>query len=120
MTTMDATELPNIAKAVNRWLSYQILCGREALLSEAYLVHKHSGQFGPKWITLSFAKLGPVAQNRFDYALFTRDAEAIEVAIECKWISTTPFIAVARMNVFLIITSYFRITFWTPKLISNS
>ena len=77
----------------------RILCGREALLSEAYLghpvaeylVHKHSGQFAAEVDHPVLCEAGPGRTKQIDYALLTRDAEAIEVAIECKWISITPY-----------------------------
>jgi hypothetical protein len=96
---MDVSELPNIAKAVNRWLSYQILCGREALLSESYLghpvaeylIHKHSGQFEAEADHPVLKQPGAGRPKQIDYVLRTRDKNAIEVAIECKWISDTPY-----------------------------
>jgi predicted HicB family RNase H-like nuclease len=97
--TMDVSELPNIAKAVNRWLSYQILCGREALLSESYLghlvaeylIHKHSGQFEAEVDHPVLNQPRPGRPKQIDYVLRTRDNHVMEMAIECKWISGTPY-----------------------------
>ena len=96
---MEATELTNIVKAVNRWLSYQVLCGREALFSEAYLgqplaeylIHRHSGKFEAEVDHPVLNEPKPGRPRQIDYVLRTRDAKVIEVAIECKWISTTPY-----------------------------
>ena len=96
---MDAAELPTIAKAVNRWLSYQILCGRETLLSESYLgqpvaeylIHRHSGELKTEVDHPVLQTPGHGRPRQIDYALLTRDKTYIEVAIECKWIAETPY-----------------------------
>lgn len=96
---MDATEFPNLAKAVNRWLSYQLLCGRGALLSEAYLghpmaeflIHRHSGQFETEEDHPVLNSPGPGRPRQIDYVLLTRDAGDLEIAIECKWVSERPY-----------------------------
>ncbi len=92
---MNPAEIPSLAKAVNRWLSYQLLCGREPLLSEAYLghpiaeylIHKHSGEFATEVDHPVLKKPGPGRPRQIDYALLTKNKGVIESAIECKWIS---------------------------------
>jgi hypothetical protein len=92
---MNLTEIPKLAQAVNRWLSYQMLCKREALLSEAYLGHplveflanRHSGQLNAESNHPTLKSPGPGRPRQIDYVLFTKTKGAIEVAIECKWIS---------------------------------
>jgi hypothetical protein len=96
---LDATEIPELAKAINRWLSYQLLCGREALLSEAYLgqplaeffIHRHGGEFRTEVDHPVLNKPGPGRPRQIDYVLHTPHSEIVEVAIECKWISHRPY-----------------------------
>ena len=96
---MDERELANIAMAVNRWLSYQILCGREALLSEAYLgyplaeylINRHTGKFETEENHPVLNNPRPGRPKQIDYVLLTKTKKAIEVAIECKWITTSSY-----------------------------
>lgn len=96
---MNAAEVPKLAIAINRWLSYQLLCGREALLSEAYLgqpiaeylVHKHSGEFATEIDHPVLNAPNPGRPRQIDYVLHTRDAGLIESAIECKWVANRPY-----------------------------
>ncbi len=96
---MNAEEVPSLAIAVNRWLSYQLLCGREALLSEAYLgqpiaeylIHKHSGEFATEVDHPVLNAPGPGRPRQIDYVLHTKSKGAIESAIECKWVSERPY-----------------------------
>ncbi len=104
---MDQAEVKDLATAVNRWLSYQRLCGRSALLSEAYLsqpiaeylIQKHSGEFATEidHPTLN-NEAGPGRPRQMDYVLYTRDSSTIETAIECKWISAGPYDKQRIMN----------------------
>jgi hypothetical protein len=94
---MDRSEIPKIAKAVNRWLSYQIFCGRETLLSEAYLghpvaeylIHRHSGELETEVNHPILKRAGGGRPRQIDYVLKTRNKADIEAAIECKWIAGT-------------------------------
>jgi hypothetical protein len=96
---VNAAEVPSLAIAVNRWLSYQLLCGREALLSEAYLghpiaeylIHKHSGEFATEIDHPVLNAPGPGRPRQIDYVLHTKNAGVIESAIECKWVSERPY-----------------------------
>ncbi len=96
---MDTAQIPNLPKAVNRWLAFQLHCGRQSLLSEAYLgqpvaeflIHHHSGSFETEFDHPVLQNPGPGRPRQIDYALLTRDAKALELAIECKWISEKPY-----------------------------
>jgi hypothetical protein len=96
---MNAAAVPNLAIAVNRWLSYQLLCGRGALLSEGYLghpiaeylIHKHSGHFATEIDHPDLKSPRPGRPRQIDYALRTRNSGDIESAIECKWVSERPY-----------------------------
>lgn len=96
---MNPKEISNLSKAVNRWLSFQLHCGRESLLSEAYLcqpvaeflIHHHSGSFETEFDHPVLQTPGPGRPRQIDYALLTRDSRALELAIECKWISEKPY-----------------------------
>lgn len=96
---MDRSEIASVAQAVNRWLSYQVICGRSPLLSEAYLghpvaeyfIHKHSGVFEAEVDHPAFANAPRGRPRQIDYVLRTRHSGAIDVAIECKWIAERPY-----------------------------
>lgn len=96
---MNAAEIPDLAIAINRWLSYQRLCGREALLSEAYLghplaeylIHRHPGEFRTEIDHPVLNSPGPGRPKQIDYALLDPETKIIESAIECKWISKKPY-----------------------------
>ncbi len=69
LSHMNDAELQKLAMAVNRWLSFQILCGREMLLSEGYLcqpiaeflLRHHKGPLETEYIhpQLNKVKRGP-------------------------------------------------------------
>lgn len=96
---MNIEEIPTLAKAINRWLSYQLICGRGALLSEAYLgqplaeflIHRHSGEFETEVDHPILNSPGAGRPRQIDYALLRPQVGTIEVAIECKWISERPY-----------------------------
>lgn len=91
---------PSLAKqmaiAVQLWLDFQILCGREMLLSEAYLAQpigeflkdRHSGSIQTEWNHPRIKSPGPGRPKQIDYALFSRDKKRPLAAIEAKWINS--------------------------------
>ena len=96
---MEKGEIAKVATAVNRWLSYQILCGREPLLCEGYLghpiaeylIHKHSGRLETEFThpVLKSPKSGRPYQ--IDYVLLSKNKKEIEIVIECKWITNKAY-----------------------------
>lgn len=103
---MNPAEIPNLAKAINRWLSYQLLCGRGALLSEAYLgqptaeflIHHHSGVFETEIDHPVLINPGPGRPRQIDYVLLTPNTGVLDTAIECKWIADGPYDKQRIMN----------------------
>jgi hypothetical protein len=96
---MNPAQVPNLAKAINRWLSYQLLCGRGALLSEAYLgqptaeflIHHHPGPFDTEMNHPVLNNPGPGRPRQIDYVLLTPQTSILDTAIECKWIAEGPY-----------------------------
>lgn len=96
---MTKDEVSKISIAVNRWLSYQLLCGRDSLLSEAYLgqpiaeycIHKHGGSFQTEINHPTLKNVGPGRPRQIDYVLLTPHSRKIQTALECKWIAETQY-----------------------------
>ena len=94
---MTKDEVSKISVAVNRWLAYQLLCGRDSLLSEAYLgqpiaeycIHKHGGAFQTEINHPTLKNVGPGRPRQIDYVLLTPHSRKIQTALECKWITET-------------------------------
>jgi hypothetical protein len=88
---MNAALIPELAKAINRWLAYQLTCGRGALLSEAYLaqptaeflLHHHKGEFITEFNHPVLTSPKPGRPRQIDYVLKTVGKKKLE-AIECK------------------------------------
>ncbi len=94
---MDKSALKPIVTVVNRWLTFQELCHRTPLFSEAYLgqpigefllSNYRTGRFEPELNhpTLNSPRRG--RPNQLDYALFSPGQNALVTAIECKWITS--------------------------------
>ena len=92
---MKASAAKQMATAVQLWLDFQVLCGREMLLSEAYLSQPigeflrnyHSGSIQTEWNHPNIQKQGRGRPKQIDYGLFSRDKKRPLVAIEAKWIN---------------------------------
>jgi hypothetical protein len=92
---MTDADFRAMAKAVNRWLSFQIGCGREMLLSEAYLcqplaeflLHHHNGTLDTEYAHPQFSQGGRGRPRQVDFVLLSPETRALDVAIESKWIA---------------------------------
>jgi hypothetical protein len=86
-----------LGEALQHWLSFQILCGREALLSESYL-NQPTGEYllhaaGSSHLMTEYCqpilnkpgkKGGP---RQIDFCLLSRDSQQLTTAIELKLIA---------------------------------
>jgi len=92
---METESLKSIVRAVNRWLTYQHLCRRSPLFSEAYLgqpigeflLSNYAGRFQPEFNHPTLNAGRPGRPNQLDYALFSPQQDQLVTAIECKWIT---------------------------------
>jgi hypothetical protein len=92
---MTDADLRRMAKAVNRWLSFQVLCGRQTLFSESYLcqplaeflLHHHNGQLETEFVhpQLNHGRRGRPRQ--VDFVLLSPQTNAVDTVIESKWIA---------------------------------
>lgn len=86
-----------LAKALQCWLDFQIHCGREQLLSEAfmtqpigeYLMAHYSGYLKPEDSHPQFKRASKGRPKQLDYVLLSRDARLLDFAVECKWTGNT-------------------------------
>jgi len=89
-----------LGEALHHWLSFQILCGREALLSESYL-NQPTGEYLLKAAGKSHLKtehshpvlnkLGKKGRPRqIDFCLLSEVKKHLTTAIELKWITQSP------------------------------
>ncbi len=92
-------KLPNkIALALNSWLTFEQMCGREPLFSEAYLAYPMGqflgSEFGSRLVAefphpiLAPLKTGRGDKPRIDFAVVRSDGR-VEIAIETKWLSSS-------------------------------
>ena len=96
---MTEAQVKNLAKAVGRWLAFQVLCGRDVLLSESYLsqplaeflLHHHSGTLATERRHPGLQRGGRGRPRQVDFVLLSRDAEAAEAVIEAKWVTDRPY-----------------------------
>lgn len=88
----------SLAKALRCYLDFQIHCGREALLSEAYLTQpigefllgQYSGHFKREVDHPQFKNAKKGRSRQIDFVLESRDAHFLDFAIECKWAGSHP------------------------------
>lgn len=94
---MKPDKIYRLGEALHHWLSFQILCGREALLSESYL-NQPTGEYllhAAGSSHLRTEHIHPILnrQNRkgrprqIDFCLLSRDSEQLTTAIELKWVT---------------------------------
>lgn len=97
---MKPDKFANLGKAVHHWLSFQMLCGREQLMSESYL-NQPTGEYLLNVSASSHLKTeydhpflneeGRQGRPRqIDFCLLSRDKKRLTTAIELKWINSTP------------------------------
>ena len=99
LTKMTDAEFKRMAKAVNRWLSFQILCGREMLLSESYLcqplaeylLQHHNGALDTEFGHPQLTQGGRGRPRQVDFVLLTPEAGDVCAAIESKWVADRPY-----------------------------
>ena len=97
---MKPEKIRGLGEALHHWLSFQILCGREALLGESYL-NQPTGEYLLNAAGSSHLKTEhshPILNRQgkrgrprqIDFCLLSRDAEQLTTAIELKWITQSP------------------------------
>ena len=98
---MKPEKIHGLVEALHHWLSFQILCGREELLSESYL-NQPTGEYllhasGSSHLRTEHdhPKLNNQAKKgrrrQIDFCLLGRDSLELTTAIELKWVAhTTP------------------------------
>ena len=98
-TGMTDAEFRNMAKGVNRWLSFQMLCGREMLLSEGYLcqplaeflLQHHNGALATEFAHPQLNQGGRGRPRQVDFVLLSPETNAVDCAIESKWIANRQY-----------------------------
>jgi hypothetical protein len=96
---MNRNAIRPLVQAVNLWLSFQDLCGRSRLFSEAYLsqpigeflLSNYRGKFEPETNHPTLRHTGRGRPNQIDYALFSPEQETMVTAVECKWITSRAY-----------------------------
>ena len=94
---MKPEKIHGLVEAVHHWLSFQILCGREALLSESYL-NQPTGEYLLHAAGSSHLKTEhdhPILNTQgkrgrprqIDFCLLSRDSQLLTTAIELKWVT---------------------------------
>ena len=94
---MKPEKIHGLVEAVHHWLSFQILCGREALLSESYL-NQPTGEHLLHAAGSSHLKTEhdhPILNTQgkrgrprqIDFCLLSRDSQLLTTAIELKWVT---------------------------------
>ncbi len=94
---MKPEKIRGLGEALHHWLSFQILCGREALLGESYL-NQPTGEYLLNAAGSSHLKTEhshPILNRQgkrgrprqIDFCLLSRDSEQLTTAIELKWIT---------------------------------
>lgn len=97
---MKPEKIRGLGEALHHWLSFQILCGREALLSESYL-NQPTGEYllnaaGSSDLRTEHShpilnRAGKRGRPRqIDFCLLSRDKKHLTTAIELKWITQSP------------------------------
>lgn len=95
---MDQANAEKLAEALLAWLTFQILCGRQALLSEAYLAQPIAEFLTPifpdrihlEWTSPQYRVKARGRPRQLDYVLLSRDASHPVSAIEAKWADGSP------------------------------
>ena len=96
---MKPDKIDGLVEALHHWLSFQILCGRDELLSESYL-NQPTGEYllhaaGSSRLKTEHdhPKLNKQAKKgrrrQIDFCLLGRDSLALTTAIELKWVAHT-------------------------------
>jgi hypothetical protein len=93
---MDDERLQELATTIITWLSYQVLCGRQTLLSESYLGQPIAEFLTPlfpdriiaEWTSPQLKISARGRPRQLDYALLSRDASHPVTTIEAKWVAT--------------------------------
>lgn len=91
---LTVKEARKLADAVQSWLDFQILCDRDALLSEAYLaqpvgeflISHHTGETDAEVNHPSLPRSKRGRSRQVDYVLRSKDNGTLVSAIEAKWV----------------------------------
>ena len=95
---MNDEDIKKLSKALLAWLSFQMLCGRKAILSESYLAQPITEFLTPlfpnridaEWTSPQYKLKARGRPRQLDYVLLSRDDKHPTTAIEAKWISDSP------------------------------
>lgn len=90
---MNSSASVRLPEAVHRWLAFQSHCNRSDVFSESYLrqpvaefvLANHSGKIKPEKNHPQFVNHLKGRPKQVDFALITKNSEATEAVIECKW-----------------------------------
>lgn len=88
------SHMPELARAVVTWMDYQVICGREMLMSESYVAHPvgeylryhHNGEVLAEYEHPWIKSPGRGRPRQLDYVVLTKNKGKIDVVIEAKWI----------------------------------
>ena len=94
---MKPEKINKLCEALHHWLRYQILCGREALLSESYLNQPtgeyllHAGKNSHLRTEYTHPVLNTLGKKgrprQIDFCLLSKEKKLLTAAIELKWIA---------------------------------
>lgn len=95
-----------LVRAVRYWLSFQYVCGRDALFSEGYLdqpigeylMGHYGARVSPEHNHPALHANTPGRPRQIDFVALSKDRKRIEFAIEAKWITDTPYPRQAIMD----------------------
>jgi hypothetical protein len=95
MKDKEIKDIKKLSQAILAWLSFQMLCGRQAILSESYLAQPITEFFTPlfpnridaEWTSPQYKLNARGRPRQLDYVLLSRDSNHPKIAIEAKWTS---------------------------------
>lgn len=98
---MKPDKFADLGRAIHHWLSFQLLCGREQLLSESYLSQPtgeyllHAAASSHLQTEYDHPCLNEEGRRgrprQIDFCLLSRDTQRLTTAIELKWITDSAF-----------------------------
>ena len=91
---MKDKQAEDLARAISHWIGYQMLCGRENLLSEMYLgipigeflISNSNWKVEAEWPHPNFRSPGRGRPKQIDFIVKSSEKQHPIAAIEVKWI----------------------------------